>query len=66
MDSKQIENEIRRIPKIKKFLFVEDGSVDIGDLGKRLAGNPEIAVVVYRQGSLPPQLVDVKNGGNKQ
>lgn len=66
MDSKQIENEMRLIPKIKKFLFVEDGSVDIADLGKGLASNPEIAVVIYRQGSLPPQLVDLKNGGIKQ
>lgn len=24
-------------PKIKKFLFIEDGSVDTDDLGKRLA-----------------------------
>ena len=66
MNNEHTEQEIRLIPKIKKFLFVEDGSVDIDDLGKRLAGNPEIAVVVYRQGSLPPQLVDVRNGGNKQ
>lgn len=53
-------------PKIKKFLFIEDGSVDTDDLGERLASNPEIAVVIYRQGSLPPQLVDLKNGGIKQ
>lgn len=60
MDNKDYGQEIRFIPKIEKFLFVEDGSVDIDDLGKRLAGNPEIAVVVYRQGSLPPLLVDIK------
>lgn len=66
MNNEHPEQEIRRISKIKKFLFIEDGSVDTDDLGKRLASNPEIAVVVYRQGSLPPQLVDVKNGGNKQ
>ena len=66
MNNEHPEQGIRRIPKIKKFLFVEDGSVDIDDLGKRLAGNPEIAVAVYRQGSLPPQLVDLKNGGKKQ
>lgn len=66
MNNEHPEQEIRLIPKIKKFLFVEDGSVDIDDLGKRLAGNPEIAVVIYRQGSLPPLLVDIKNGGNKQ
>lgn len=53
-------------PKIKKFLFIEDGSVDTVDLGERLASNPEIAVVIYRAGSQPPQLVDLKNGGVKQ
>lgn len=66
MNNEHPEQEIRRIPKIKKFLFIEDGSVDTDDLGKRLASNPEIAIVIYRQGSLPPQLVDLKNGGGKQ
>ena len=49
-------------PKIKKILFIEDGSVDTDDLGERLASNPEIAIVIYRQGCLPPQLVDIKTG----
>nr|DAK85949.1 MAG TPA: hypothetical protein [Caudoviricetes sp.] len=59
MDKKQIPT------KVKKFLFVEDGSVDTDDLAAQLENNPEIAIVVYRQGSLPPQLVDIKNGGIK-
>lgn len=46
--------------KVKRFLFVEDGSVDTDELGRQLENNPEIAIVVYRQGSLPPQLIDVK------
>lgn len=58
-------NEYREIEKVKKFLFVEDGSVDLDELETKLANNPEIAIVVYRQGSLPPQLVDIKNGGVK-
>lgn len=66
MNNEHPEQKIRRISKIKKFLFVEDGSVDTDDLDKRLASTPEIAIVIYRQGSLPPLLVDVKNGGNKQ
>lgn len=45
---------------VKKFLFVEDGSVDLDELRERLESNPEIAVVVYRQGSMPPQLVKNK------
>lgn len=48
------------VEKVKKFLFVEDGSVDTDELGRQLENNPEIAIVVYRQGSTPPQLVDVK------
>ena len=46
--------------KVKKFLFVEDGSVDTDELGRQLEKNLEIAIVVYRQGSMPPQLIDVK------
>lgn len=48
------------VEKVKRFLFVEDGSVDTDELGWQLENNPEIAIVVYRQGSLPPQLIDVK------
>lgn len=51
------------VEKVKKFLFVEEGSVDTDELGVQLEKNPEIAIVVYRQGSLPPQLVDVKEYG---
>lgn len=48
------------VGKVKKFLFVEDGSVDTDELGRQLEKNLEIAIVVYRQGSMPPQLIDVK------
>ena len=44
-----------------KFLFCEDGSVDTDSLEKDLRKkNPEIKVVVYRQGAQMPQLVDIK------
>ena len=44
-----------------KFLFVEDGSVDTDSLEKDLKKhNPEIKIVVYRQGAVMPQLVDIK------
>lgn len=44
-----------------KFLFVEDGSVDTGSLEKDLRKkNPEIKIVVYRQGAAMPQIVDIK------
>ena len=42
---------------IKKFLFIEDGSVDTDELIAELENrNPEIKVVVYRQGSHIPVL----------
>lgn len=44
-----------------KFLFVEEGSVDTDSLEKDLKKhNPEIKIVVYRQGAQMPQLVDIK------
>ena len=48
------------VEKVERFLFVEDGSVDTDELSRQLEKNPKIAIVVYRQGSMPPQLVDVK------
>ena len=44
-----------------KFLFVEDGSVDLDSLENDLRKkNPEIKIVVYRSGTHMPQLVDIK------
>lgn len=44
-----------------RFLFVEEGSVDTDSLEKDLRKrNPEIKIVVYRQGAQMPQLVDIK------
>lgn len=46
---------------IKKFLVIEDGSVDTDELIKDLElKNPEIKVVVFRQGAMQPQLIDNK------
>ena len=48
------------LEEIKKFLFVEDGSVNYDELVERIAEtNPEIYVILYRQGSVPPQLIEV-------
>lgn len=47
--------------KIKRFLFVEDGSVDFDNLQTRIKEtNPEIALVLYRQGSAKPELMEVE------
>ena len=45
----------------QKIMFVEDGSVDVDALVEELAEtNPEIKIVVYRQGSNKPTLIDAK------
>lgn len=41
---------------MNKILFVEDGSIDIDELKKIL---PEVAVIVYRQGSLKPEFKEI-------
>ena len=44
-----------------KFLFVEDGSVNLDSLENELRKkNSEIKIVVYRSGTHMPQLVDIK------
>lgn len=58
--------ETKRIEQLKrpieKFLFVEDGTVDVDELKEILEiKNPEIYVVVYRQGSKPPEIVNNNN-----
>jgi hypothetical protein len=42
----------------KKILFVEDGSVDIGDLKDEVYGL-NVSIVTYRQGSEKPYVVEV-------
>ena len=57
----EVKSEIPQLQRIKKFLFVEDGSVDVDALQEILEDrNPDILLVVYRQGSRPPILVDAK------
>ena len=44
----------------KKFLFVEDGSVDIDNLVEEMeVKNPEIKVVVYRKDATKPEMMDL-------
>lgn len=43
---------------IKNILYVEDGSVDVEDLGQTLGC--ETKIIVYRQGSNPPILEQPK------
>lgn len=55
----------QRIKPYKKLLYIEDGSVDESRLDDLYDANPEIFVIVYRQGAMRPELVDIKNGGKK-
>ena len=44
----------------QKFMFVEDGSVDTDNLIEEMEmKNPEIKVVVYRQGAKKPEILDI-------
>lgn len=50
----------RKLPT-RQILFVEDGSVDLDELKTALQGKG-IEVIVYRQGSKMPQLVNLQEG----
>lgn len=52
-----IIKDLKDVP-VEKFLFIEDGSVDLTELKDLKRRNPEIKIVVYRQGCLPPMLKD--------
>lgn len=57
--AEEYQNKINKTP-IEKFLYIEDGSCDIDDLIEKLGNtNPEIKVIVYRQGTQPPILKDI-------
>ena len=49
--------DLRDMP-VEQFLFIEDGSIDLTELKDLKRRNPEIKIVVYRQGSVPPILKD--------
>ena len=49
--------DLRDMP-VEQFLFIEDGSIDLKELKDLKRRNPEIKIVVYRQGSATPILKD--------
>lgn len=55
----------QRIKPYKKILYIEDGSVDTSHIDDLCDANPEIFVIIYRQGSMSPILVDIKNENKK-
>lgn len=42
----------QRIKPYKKLLYIEDGSVDTSRIDDLYDANPEIFVIIYRQGSM--------------
>ena len=44
---------------VEQFMFIEDGSIDITNLRDLKKRNPEIKIVVYRQGSACPVIKEV-------
>lgn len=58
---KERELELKKATTpVKKFLFIEDGSCDADELIDELYDkNPEIKVIVYRQGSRSPELKEI-------
>lgn len=64
-EQRQKEIKERNEMPIKKFMYIEDGSVDTDELIEELERtNPEIKVIVYRHGSQPPKLFDVQSNDN--
>ena len=60
----RLKDEKKFLTPKTKFLYVEDGSVDADELSEELyITNPEIKVIVYRQGGTPPIFKEgVQNG----
>lgn len=44
---------------VEQFMFIEDGSIDMHKLRDLKKRNPEIKIVVYRQGSVCPIIKEV-------
>ena len=44
---------------VEQFMFIEDGSINLDTLRDLKKRNPEIKVIVYRQGSVCPTIKEV-------
>ena len=49
----------------KKILYIEGGSVDSRVLQTLRESNPEIFIIIYRHGTIPPTLVDIRRTRNE-
>ena len=50
----------QKIKPYKKILYIEGGSVDPRFLRDLRVANPEFFIIIYRQGSALPKLVDIR------
>ena len=48
-----------RCVSVEQFMFIEDGSIDLTTIRDLKRRNPEIKVIVYRQGSVCPIIKEV-------
>lgn len=55
---KVLMNDLRSA-SVEQFMSIEDGSIDLADIRDLKKRNPEIKVIVYRQGSVCPVIKDV-------
>ena len=60
------EWENKKIKPYKKLLYIESRSVDPRFLQTLRAANPEIFIIKYRQGSIPPKLVYIRSMRNEK
>ena len=56
----------QKIKPYKKILYIEGGSVDPRFLRDLRAANPELFMIIYRLGSVPPKLVDIRSMRNEK
>lgn len=61
-----LEMRKQKIKPYKKLLYIEDGSVDLDYIYDLHIANPEIFIIIYRQGSIPPTLVDIRSTRNEK
>ena len=56
----------QKIKPYKKILYIEGRSVDPRFLRDLREANPEIFIIIYRQGSALPKLVDIRSMRNEK
>lgn len=55
---KVLVDDLRSV-SVEQFMFIEDGSINLADIRDLKKRNPEIKVIIYRQGSVCPIIKEV-------